>query len=227
VSSYANPESLNRFAYVLNNPLRYTDPTGHKETECSHQSDPLCSAANGASTGNTNGGGGNGNGKNKGKHGNDSGGDITLGNGNNTIQSHSYCGGGPNGLYNFLDCGANITQDVALAIDAPFAGLDGVLITAGCFAGPEGCAAGAGVADTIFNISGANADETVLSFASMIFSVAADFADDRHLGQDSVISGVAAVGGAFSPDPILDFAIDGFGSAYNHEVHPIYDIFNH
>ena len=26
-----NPQSLNRFAYVLNNPLKYTDPTGHVE----------------------------------------------------------------------------------------------------------------------------------------------------------------------------------------------------
>jgi hypothetical protein len=102
-----------------------------------------------------------------------------------------------------------------------------MLITAGCFAGPEGCVAGAGVADTIFNITGANADETMLSVASMIFSVAADYADDQHFGQSSGISIVAAVGGFFFPDPIFDFAIDGLGAAYNHEVHPIYDIFNH
>ena len=26
---YANPQNLNRYSYVTNNPLRYTDPTGH------------------------------------------------------------------------------------------------------------------------------------------------------------------------------------------------------
>jgi hypothetical protein len=29
VPGYANPQSLNRYSYVLNNPLRYTDPSGH------------------------------------------------------------------------------------------------------------------------------------------------------------------------------------------------------
>ena len=29
VPSPANPQSLNRYAYTLNNPLRYTDPSGH------------------------------------------------------------------------------------------------------------------------------------------------------------------------------------------------------
>jgi hypothetical protein len=29
VQSYANPQSLNRYSYVFNNPLRYTDPSGH------------------------------------------------------------------------------------------------------------------------------------------------------------------------------------------------------
>ena len=29
VQSFANPQSLNRYSYTLNNPLKYTDPSGH------------------------------------------------------------------------------------------------------------------------------------------------------------------------------------------------------
>jgi len=29
IPGYANPQNLNRFSYVRNNPVRYTDPTGH------------------------------------------------------------------------------------------------------------------------------------------------------------------------------------------------------
>ncbi|MCI0728561.1 MAG: hypothetical protein L0332_17830 [Chloroflexi bacterium] len=34
VPNAANPQSLNRYSYVLNNPFNFTDPTGHSETEC-------------------------------------------------------------------------------------------------------------------------------------------------------------------------------------------------
>jgi hypothetical protein len=33
VPGYGNPQNLNRYSYVLNNPLLYTDPTGHKPCE--------------------------------------------------------------------------------------------------------------------------------------------------------------------------------------------------
>lgn len=243
MQGYANPQNLNRFSYVLNNPVRFIDPTGHRcvstgPGDCLNDSGTPINGAGGLGGGGSSSEGG----------GSSSGGGSTTtpvppspsptpapipassgGIATQTVDTilHGYCGGGPNGWYNFFDCGANITQDWALAIDTPFAGLEVVLITTGCFAGLEGCVAGAGITDTIFNVLGANADETALSLISAGFSVAADFADDGHLGQSSAISGVAAVGGFFSPDPILDFAINGFGSAYNHEVNPIYGIFTH
>jgi RHS repeat-associated protein len=33
VPDFSNPQSLNRYSYVLNNPLRYIDPTGHNEAD--------------------------------------------------------------------------------------------------------------------------------------------------------------------------------------------------
>ncbi|HXQ35342.1 MAG TPA: RHS repeat-associated core domain-containing protein, partial [Anaerolineales bacterium] len=33
VPGAANPQNLNRFSYVRNNPLRYTDPTGHMDQD--------------------------------------------------------------------------------------------------------------------------------------------------------------------------------------------------
>jgi RHS repeat-associated protein len=41
VPGAANPQNFNRYTYVLNNPLRYTDPTGNKTAECL-PGDPDC-----------------------------------------------------------------------------------------------------------------------------------------------------------------------------------------
>lgn len=42
VPGYANPQAFNRYAYVLNNPLRYIDPTGHDPVCGNSNSDPEC-----------------------------------------------------------------------------------------------------------------------------------------------------------------------------------------
>ena len=50
VPSYANPQNLNRFSYVTNNPLRYTDPTGHEpKYGCYDSTNGVCTNANGTS----------------------------------------------------------------------------------------------------------------------------------------------------------------------------------
>ncbi len=40
--SYTDPQDLNRFSYVLNNPLRYIDPTGHNWEDCGNRSGYRC-----------------------------------------------------------------------------------------------------------------------------------------------------------------------------------------
>ena len=46
MASYANPQNLNRYSYVTNNPMRYTDPTGHMQYEDSYaKKDGKCSAS--------------------------------------------------------------------------------------------------------------------------------------------------------------------------------------
>jgi hypothetical protein len=141
---------------------------------------------------------------------------------------YSYCGGGNNGWYNFFDCGANITQDLALLIETPFVGAETIAIGVGCFGGPKGCLAGAGLAQALYNLTGANAAETFLStFLATGFSIFADVADDGHIGEGTVTAGTAAVVGFFSPDPIIDFIIDGYGAGYNHGVfNGIFSFFN-
>ncbi len=43
VPDFSNPQSLNRYSYVQNNPLKYIDPSGHREIECD-PGEPGCDA---------------------------------------------------------------------------------------------------------------------------------------------------------------------------------------
>jgi RHS repeat-associated protein len=55
-----NPQAFNRYAYVLNNPMIYTDPTGHETSACVCTPDGICSGCE--AQGDPGGGGGAGGG---------------------------------------------------------------------------------------------------------------------------------------------------------------------
>jgi RHS repeat-associated protein len=57
VSDPSNPQSLNRYTYVLNNPLRYTDPTGHAEITFTCDISAGCPVSGGNGGGQGSGGG--------------------------------------------------------------------------------------------------------------------------------------------------------------------------
>jgi len=76
------------------------------------------------------------------------------------------------------------------------------------------------VADVVFNVTGANAFETILSFGTLLFSAGADWTDDGQLGLNTADAAIPAIVGAISPDPLLDAVIDSYGSLYNHDYAP-------
>ena len=64
VPGYANPQNLNRYSYVRNNPLRYTDPTGHLLDPGESGGGSSCNIFNSNCTPTGSGGGGGGGGCN-------------------------------------------------------------------------------------------------------------------------------------------------------------------
>jgi RHS repeat-associated protein len=58
IPSTEDPQSFNRFSYVIDNPLMYTDPTGQvNQYRCNYRKNPRCNPPSIASGGNNNSGG--------------------------------------------------------------------------------------------------------------------------------------------------------------------------
>jgi hypothetical protein len=118
-----------------------------------------------------------------------------------------------------LETLANGAQDIATLIDLGFAIPEVVIGIIGIASGgPETLPVVVSGMDIIFNLSGGNLAETSFSFASLILTGLADYADDGQLGDATLTSAVTFGLGLLMTDPIGDLAIDGYASAYNHGI---------
>jgi hypothetical protein len=192
IPGYANPQNLNRFSYVLNNPLKYTDPTGHcisidGERTCGSGKAPRYDPPKKDK-------------KDKGEK------DDNL-----ASSIDNYCGG-PVGLA----CASYMFQDAATLIDAVGVVFTEIpLVTAGCAAGPEGCLAGELAAWAAWNASPANATETMLSLISLGLTVTDDYFNNGGLGENTLTSSGTFLAGLVNT-PSGDLIVDGYASGYNH-----------
>jgi hypothetical protein len=209
VSNPVNPQSLNRFSYVLNNPLRYSDPTGHSVCE---DYAGTCLSENQVTQlwNNT---------QNNKNHHHD---DDHDGSDDDPLSSADLDSDPPpvDGYYcqaSALACWANFTQDMATTVDGLLAGLEVVLVGGGCMSGGfAGCGAGLLTSWEIFNM-GPNQLESGLSGVSLLLTAIDDYSEDIQLGENTATSFTTFVIGGMSPDPIADVIIDGYASGYNHE----------
>ena len=156
----ANPQSLNRYSYVNNNPLRYVDPSGHMPCE---EYQGACLSDN-QMTNIWNNTTGNGNNNNNNNDDDDEDNDSGEGGGGDMPELPLGSPSPVDGYYcqaTTLTCWANFAQDMATTVDFIFAGVEVVFVVGGCAAGPEGCVGGLLTSWTIFN-SGPNQMEAAL-----------------------------------------------------------------
>jgi hypothetical protein len=196
------PEGLNRYAYGLNNPVKYIDPTGH--TACSdlpsEQARQYCN-----SQGKINGKGG------LPGFGDDSGYDSVTDIPKKDDSSND-------DLVKGFKIAAAVSQDIATGIDAIYATAEVVFLSIGLGGGPETIPVVITGMDIFFNVTGGNAAETTFSLISLVSTIAADYLDDGKLGEDSLTSGSTFGLGLIMPDPMGDLAIDGYASSYTHGI---------
>ena len=201
-------QGTDRYSYTNNNPVRYTDPSGHICVESDGDSDVgMAGNCHGKENKKYNGGllGPEWN-ENKGKIIEDDESNPPTSIKDKLVE----------GLYN----ASNFAQDIAFLIDIPFAITEAIFIVGECImAFPAGCKTGALMGQAAFNISGANAAESFLGFVSFALTASADLLDDGNLGEPTATSFATLTAGSMMIDPIGDLLIDRYASGYNHGIY--------
>jgi hypothetical protein len=210
VPGYANPQNLNRYSYVNNNPLRYTDPTGHYCVEENADGNIIhvdCSSWEPV-------GGGGQDDDDDDEDDNPSVPDLP---GYDLIAS--YCGESSS-----LGCLSYLLQDGATLVDFLGMGIVSGITVTGCVTGTPGsiggilagCAAGAGAGLLYYNTSGPNTVESLLSIGSSVLTAIDDYQNYGELGESSQTSITTSLVGLVMIDPFTDAIVDGYASGYNH-----------
>jgi RHS repeat-associated protein len=193
-------QAWDRYAFVNNNPVRYTDPSGHKacdETDangnCYTEDDITKGKKEAASKQGCSNPTYCENGKPKSPSSNL--GDIVQEE-YNPIEA--YCGDAST-----LGCLSMLAQDVATLIDLIGVGLiEAPLTIAGCLEGPLGCALGEFEAWQVWNTT-LNGPETFFSFTSFVFTLADDLINNDGWGENSSTSLTTLLAGQLPLTPLL------------------------
>jgi hypothetical protein len=229
----ADPQSLNRFSYVQNNPIRYFDPSGHKRVEDMDGGGP-CNIIDCTSGGTPDGGLDDIPSDSKSASNETDNPFVEIWNyytSDDIIQIMSGSNGCWNSFSSFwysvecLDINANLTQDISTLFSTTGASTTLTIIALACIpTSGVGCAAGYvygfGIYQTFLNPY-----ESTFSIVSFALTVRSDILTndtyinsltDWQIGEDSKTGFGTALIGALMPEPFIDAGIDIYSSGYNH-----------